>query len=182
MVVTATMVEPEKVLNWHRITVDQYPVIQILIQWKGKPVEEATWMNWLISRTSFLPSTLRTSSKNSVVDIKKTIQILSTEIEGIFQKSPPEYENRSLFGEAAKMLDELKQLHAALDASEVKLRNELNNWRAFKQVAVKKATNGNFAESHIRTEGKSFGSDGWDEEYREQVHGMFAESHICTDG
>ncbi|KAF2287483.1 hypothetical protein GH714_000855 [Hevea brasiliensis] len=53
MVVTENMVEPEKVLNWRRIIVDQYPVIQILIQWKGKPEEEATWMNLVDIQNQF---------------------------------------------------------------------------------------------------------------------------------
>ncbi|XP_037494078.1 uncharacterized protein LOC119370309 [Jatropha curcas] len=53
-------------------------------------------------------------------DIEKTIQLLSGH--GIL--SNPDGENESLFREAVNMLDELKQLNAALDVSEVKLRND----------------------------------------------------------
>ncbi|KAF2298179.1 hypothetical protein GH714_016810 [Hevea brasiliensis] len=81
------------------------------------------------------------------------------------EKSPPEYENRSLFGEAAKMLDELKQLHAALDVSEVKLRNdnstigELLNKLQSRKPRMEPLLNHIFAQKD-----KSFGSDGWDED------------------
>ncbi|KAJ9173893.1 hypothetical protein P3X46_016984 [Hevea brasiliensis] len=67
------------------------------------------------------------------------------------------------------MLDELKQLHAALDASEVKLRNdnstigELLNKLQSRKPRMETLLNHIFAQKD-----KSFGSDGWDEEYRDK--------------
>ena len=49
-------------------------------------------------------------------DIENTIQLLSVEVDRFSQKNTPDYEHKSLVEEAANMLDELKQLYAALGA------------------------------------------------------------------
>ncbi|KAJ9159628.1 hypothetical protein P3X46_025121 [Hevea brasiliensis] len=68
----------------------------------------------------------RANDQKIKTNIGKIIHFLSTALNGCLQKGAPDNENGSLYGEAAILLEELKQLFAALDMSGPELENDIS--------------------------------------------------------
>ncbi|KAF2320974.1 hypothetical protein GH714_032328 [Hevea brasiliensis] len=68
----------------------------------------------------------RANDQKIKANIGKIIHFLSAALNGCLQKGAPDNENDSLYGEAAILLEELKQLFAALDMSGPELENDIS--------------------------------------------------------
>ncbi|TXG56677.1 hypothetical protein EZV62_017990 [Acer yangbiense] len=60
------------------------------------------------------------------VDVKKIIRLLIAVMDGFIQKNPFDREDKRQFDKAVGMLEELKQLYAFLDVSELELENNVS--------------------------------------------------------